>query len=159
MGVTTVGYSISPQQMRKLKTDETNFNFILGFDEETYPQWELLEHDFGRNIEQTIKILKASGYRKTAQKFDYESVNNQQEYEGAEIWVITPKSVTAMAKELNPANFEQLKTKGLSDEITDYDGKIITEDDYGYFIGDIDTIKTFLTTIAEQGHFLVLVTM
>lgn len=159
MGVLTTAYSISPLQMRKFRTDENNFRFLLQIDPESFPKWKVEKHEFDKHFEETIGILRVCGYEKTFRKLDFENYHtpkfkNFWNYAGFNIWAITPAEGKMICTELDGANFEKLKTHGLAAEATDYFGEIIPEEMYEYYVGDIEKIKDFFRKTFEQGNFL-----
>jgi len=160
MGVITTAYSIPPSMMRKIRADHDNLAYILdlGIDEEK-PKWKIEQFDFDGRIDETHSILRACGYRKAATSLDLENYfysdgPNYLDYEGYNVWILTPAVVKQVAKELEPATFKELKRVGLANEATDYHAKVIDEFDYHYYVGDIEKIKEFFETNAEQGNYL-----
>lgn len=160
MGVTTNAYSIPPPMMRKIRADNENLAYILdlGVDEEK-TKWKVERFDFETRIDETHSILRACGYRTAAKSLDLENYfyskgRNYLDYERYNVWILTPSEVKKIAEELENATFKKLKAVGLANAATDYDGKIIPENDYDYYVGDINEIKKFFKKNAEQGNYL-----
>jgi len=159
MGVITTAYSIPPDMMRKIRANNDKLEFILDTGEEVAARWAVEEYDFDKAIDEKSRILNGCGFVKTAKRFDCESYfyakgRNYLDYDSYNVWIIPPSEVKAMFKELEHANFEELKATGLANEVTDYDGDPILEDDYQYYIGDIEEIKKFLNAAAAAGNYL-----
>src|SRR4051812_25209876 len=116
MGVVTTVYSMPPNLMRKIRKDNDNLANLLEPEDENL-RWKVETYDFDTIIESLIQILRESGYQKTAKRIDCEnyfySDNGTLEYNGYDIWAIPPSQVRTMAKDLETATFEELKTKGL----------------------------------------------
>lgn len=160
MGVLTTAYSISPSQMRKLRADENNFKLLLSIDLNSQPKWKVGKYEFDKHFEETIGILRDCGHQKTFRLLNFENYHNPRyknfwNYEGYNLWSITPAELRIICNELEGASFEKLKTIGLAAETTDYFGKIIPEEMYEYYVGDIDVTKDFFKQTAEQENFLV----
>lgn len=163
MGVLTTAYSVSLSQMRKLRADENNFKLLLQIDLNSPPKWKVGKYEFDKHFEETIGILRACDYRKTFRLLDFENYHNPRyknfwNYEGYNIRSITPAELKIICDELADATFEKLKTVGLAAETMDYFGKIIPEEMYEYYVGDIEEIKDFFKRTAEQKNFLVFAT-
>jgi hypothetical protein len=159
MGVITTAYAIPAPLMRKIRADHDNLAFVLDNGDEEHPKWKVEQFDFDGRIDETHSILRACGYRKAAESLDLENYfypkgRNYLDYEGYNVWILTPAEIKKVAAELENATFEELKAKGLANEATDYDGKIIDEFDYHYYVGDIAEIKKFFETNAGQGNYL-----
>ena len=163
MGVLTTAYSISPSQMRKLRADENNFKLLLPVDLEFPPKWNVERYKFGKHFEETIGILRVCGYQKTFRLLNFENYHNPDyknfwNYEGYNIWTITPAELKIICGELADATFEKLKTVGLAAKATNYFGEIIPEEMYEYYVGKIKQIKSFFKRIDEQGNFMLFAT-
>jgi hypothetical protein len=153
MGVTTTAYSITPLLMRKIRANTEILDIVFGSEEDAespYSYGKLEMYEFDKRLYETNKILRECGYKKTYARLDTaNSIDHS-----FDVWVATPSQVKAIVKELEPATHQALKAEGLAKEITDYDGNLISADDYDYYVGDIEEIKKFFGQIAGQGNYL-----
>jgi Domain of unknown function (DUF1877) len=161
MGVLTTAYSISFEQFMKIKKHKKNLDFVLGLRTSKDADWKLENYDFDKSISGLFEILKGCGYAHTGNLLDVENFMYSKNgkflnYEGYDIWFISPTFVQQAAVELRDVTFEILKTRGLANEVTDYYGKPILEKEYDYLVGDIENLKKFFTKTAENNHYLLM---
>lgn len=161
MGVLTTAYSIPFEQISKIKRHKKNLDFVLGLRTSKDVAWNLENYDFDKSISGLFEILKGCGYEQTGnlldvENFSYRKNGSYLNYEGYDIWFISPTSVQQAAVELRDATFEHLKTKGLTNEVTDYYGKPILENEYDYYVSDIENLKKFFTKTAENKNYLLM---
>lgn len=162
MGVVTTAYSVPPKIMRKIRADNDNLAYVLGY--EIKPEWEFEEMDFGKHFEEYIIILREAGHHKIYDKIDLESFlysddeSKFVEYDGYEICFISPSAVKTVVKEFEKVKIDELKADSIAKEITDYWGKIIPEYEYDYYIGNIERMKEFFGKAAGQGNFIIFAT-
>jgi len=151
MSVLTTAYSISPKMMRKIRRDYDCLESI--FEEDS--DWKVEFYCFDKGWEETIGILGECGFEKTYAKLQTE---DYLDYDGYDIWTVTPAAVKMADKDLETANFEELKAAGLAKNVTDYYGKPIPEYLYSYYVGDIKEIKKFIRKAAANGNYLLFAT-
>lgn len=155
MGVVTTAYSILPKTMRKIRADNDYLEHVF---EGGDLNREIESYDFDTIIEPWISILREMGYKKTAENIDFERYfsdsQNCLDYDGYDIWIISPSKVKAMAEEIQNAVFTELKNKGLAYGITDRRGKILLESEYEGYFGDIENLKKFFKKTADEGNYL-----
>jgi hypothetical protein len=157
MGVLTTAYSVPPAMMKKIKADHENLGFVFGVVEDGAEAWKCEEFGFDKGFEERIGILGENGCPKTQEALDLECADEADPtYDGYDVRAVSPATVKKIAKELASATFEELKTRGLANGITDYYGKPIPADAYSHYVGDIEQMKTFFAKVAAAGHWLVI---
>lgn len=164
MGVLTTAYAVSPLQMRKIRADQNSFRLLFGIEGEPSAKWKVETYEFGKHFEEKIGILRVCGYEKTFFKLNFENYydpknKNFWNYEGYNIWSVTPAELNMICAELENASFEKLKAGGLNAEATDYFGQIIPAEMYEYHVGDIEEVKGFFRKTFERGDFLIFATV
>ena len=162
MGVLTTAYSISKEQLYKIKKYKKNLDFILGLRMAKDSAWKLENYDFDKSANNLCEILKGTGYEHSGIIFDVESFMYKKNgkylnYEGYDVWFVDWSHVNRAAVELRDATFKNMQTKGLANEVTDYYGKPIREKEYEYYVGDIENLQKFLKKTAEQNNSLLMV--
>jgi len=162
MGVLTTAYSISKEQVYKIKKYKKNLDFVLGLQTAKDDTWKLEDYDFDKSVSGLCEILKGTGYEHTGNIFDVENFSYKKNgkylnYEGYDIWFIDWIHVNRAAVELRDATFKDLQIKGIANEVTDYYGKPIDEEEYEYYVSNIENLQKFLRQTAEQGNSLLMV--
>ena len=159
MGVLTTGYSIEPKQMRKIRADNDNLIFLLGFDEEENQTWKVPSYDFDKSFADLIGVLRHCGYQKIYKLLDgegyfYSEGSNYIDYEGYDIWVVSPANVKKIVQELETLTLAKIKAAGAAEPLTDYYGKTIPESSYKSYFAYISDMKKFFQKAAENGNYL-----
>lgn len=160
MGILTTAYSVPFENFSKIKRYKKNLDFVLGLRSAKDESWKFEDYDFDKSITSTFEILKGCGYEHTGnildvENFSYRKNGNYWNYEGYDVWFVSPLDVNRMAVELRGITFQMLKEKGLEAEVTDYYGKPILEKEYEYFVGDIENFRKFLQKAAELQNYLI----
>jgi hypothetical protein len=159
MGVLCTAYSIPAPLMRKIRADNDNLAFILGIEDEIQPEWKVDDYDFDKGFEDIIGVLRQCGYRKIYKLLDgegyfYSEDKNYIDYEGYDIWIVTPANVKFIVKELEKVTLAQIKAAGIAEPLTDYYNKVIPENSYKSYLGYIRDMKKFFNKAAGQGNYL-----
>lgn len=153
MGVNTTAYSIEPKMMKKVRADNENFAFIFGECEDESEIWKVESYDFDTGIDVFIKIFREANCIETAKKIDSEYADlDVFDYNGYDIWAITPSSVKAMCKEIEKANFDKQE---FGNEITDRRGTVLLDSELESYLSDIEGIKKFFDKVFEQGNYVI----
>jgi hypothetical protein len=162
MGVETIAYSIPPKMMRKIRRNLELLDNIFDLEafENASQDWKFEKFYFSKVWEEIIKII-GNCYPKTRNRLQTEKYWDYPDLDPnlSEIWTVTPSVVKAAADELAPATFEELKKRGLEMETTDYYGKLILDDEYESYCGQIEEFKKFLKKTAEAGNYLLFATL
>ncbi|HQU82471.1 MAG TPA: DUF1877 family protein [Pyrinomonadaceae bacterium] len=162
MGVETNAYSIPPKMMRKIKNNNDNLAYVLGYEEK--PDWKFDEMDFGKRFEENIVILREAGHGKIHDTLDLEEIVYSEDerkfidYDGYEICIISPSNVKKVSREFENVKFGKLKANSIAKEITDYYGQIIREYEYDYYISNLKQMKKFFANAAEKGNYIIFAT-
>jgi hypothetical protein len=159
MGVLTVAYSIPSEMMKKIRATNSNLDLVLGLGANKNSDWKVESYSFEEHLEETVEILRETGYTKTAEKLDcekyfYAKGENYLKYKDHDVWIVLPDEVKIISAEIQKATFKKLKAVGLENELTDYDGEVIEEDMYDQYVGDIDKVKKFFKKSAAQKNYL-----
>jgi len=159
MGVLCTGYSIPAPLMRKIRADNDNLAFILGISEDENPNWKVDDYDFDKSFEDLIGVLQRCGYRKTYKLLDgegyfYSEGGNYIDYEGYDIWFVSPANVKFIVKDLETVTLAKIKAAGNAEQLTDYYGKVIPESSYESYLSYIQDMKKFFKSAAEKGNYL-----
>ena len=158
MGVLTTAYSIPPNLMRKIRSDNDNLTYLLDPEDENV-RWKVEEYGFDTGVEVIIRILREAGCEKSAKNIDcetyfYSDNSSYLDYDGYDMWIVPPAQVKAMFKELEKVKVEELQAKGIVNEITDRRGTVLPESLYQSYVGDLNEIRKFLSKTAEAGNYL-----
>lgn len=154
MGVITVAYSITANMLRKIRNDNENLAYIKEPEDEN-SRWKVEELDFDSGIEPTISILREVGCPKTAKNLNCEYADlDLFDYNGYDIWTVSPSQVAAMLKELEKVNVKELIAKGNVNEVTDRRGAVLQESLYESYVSDLVSIKKFIKQTVEEGNYL-----
>jgi len=160
MGVLTTGYSITPPLMRKIRADNDNLAFLLGTDQETEPIWKTIEsYDFDKSFADIIGVLLQCGYRRVYKLLDgegyfYGENSNYIDYDGYDIWFVTPSKVKFIVDELETVTLAKIKPIEETEPLTDYYNTIIPESLYENYLGYIEDMRRFFKKAAEKGNYL-----
>lgn len=163
MSVSTKSYSISNEMMNKIKINHENLESILdtGFLEEAnVVKWEVDSFDYDEYIDEMRYIIGNGGYSKTAEvlyseRSFYTDTNDYCfDYKGINIWIIPPDEVKIAAIEIQTASVDELKAKGIENQVTNYDNDIIMEHEYESYLYNLDQLKTYLQKTADCGNYL-----
>lgn len=160
MGVLTTGYSIPPPLMRKIRADNDNLASVLGIDEEENPNRKTVdEYDFDKGFADIIGVLQHCGYEKVYKLLDgegyfYGDSEHYIEYDGYDIWFVTPAKVKFIVGELETVTLAKIKAAAEIEPLRDYYNNIIPENIYENYLGYIESMKKFFKKAAEKGNYL-----
>jgi hypothetical protein len=152
MGVITTAYSVAADLVKKIRKDNDLIGSIIEPEEEGAA---VSSFDFDTTVEAWVSVLEAAKYKKTAKYINSEQFDTGVlDYDGYDMWLVTPSQVQAMVKELRLATWEQLKAIGLAAEVTDRRGSKLLEEEYEGYFSTLSSFKTFLDGAAQLGHYL-----
>ncbi|HQU82475.1 MAG TPA: hypothetical protein PKY59_05095 [Pyrinomonadaceae bacterium] len=152
MGVLTTAYSIPPEIMKKIQAYKKHLEKIF----HAVEGWRFDDYGFDKSWEEKIRII-GKCYPRTRNRLNHQ---NCWKYPDYDVWIVKPKDVKFAADDIANASFVSLKKwcniKG--EFVRDYYGNPIPESLYDYYIGDLETFKTFLKKAADDGNYLLFAT-
>lgn len=150
MGVLTTAYSIPPDTMRKIQSYKKHLEKIFNAEAD----WRFENYGFDKSWEEKIRII-GKCYPRTRNRLNHQKCWVYPDYD---VWIVKPKEVKFVANDLAKTTLESLKKWGLKGGVLDYWGKMIPEELYDYYIGDIEQFKKFLQKAADDENYLIFAT-
>jgi hypothetical protein len=157
MGVLTTAYSIPCDVMRKIQGYKKHLEKVFN----AKADWRFENYGFGKSWEEKIRII-GKCYPSTRNRLNHQKCWIYPDYD---VWIVKPKEVQFVANDLSKTTFEGLKKwcnlprrDGRREYVADANGEKIPEELYDYYIGDIENLKLFLRTAADDGNYLIFAT-